>query len=119
MSARRPIRTTASSTMASTAAFSPKNSVSSHAGLLERRVERREDEDDDEAGQHEQRAGDEAAARAVEQPADIGGELLRLRAGQQHAEIEGVQEARLGDPLPLLDQHPVHERDLPGRARRS
>ena len=73
--------------------------------LAERRVERREDEDDDEAGDDEQRAGDETAARAMEEPADIGRELLRLGTREQHAEVEGVQEARLGDPLPLLDQH--------------
>ena len=46
----------------------------------------------DEAGQDEQHAGDEAAARPVQQPADIGRELLRLGPGQQHAVVQRVQE---------------------------
>jgi hypothetical protein len=68
------------------------------------------------ARQDEQDAGREAAAHAVQQPADVGGQFLRLRAGQQHAEIQRVQVARLFHPLLLVDQDPVHERDLAGRA---
>ena len=40
---------------------------------------------------------------AMQQPAEIGGKLLRLRAGQQHAEIERMQELRFADPFPLID----------------
>ena len=61
-------------------------------------------------------AGDDAARGPVQQPADIGGELLRLGAGQQHAVVERVQEPVLADPALLLDQDAVHDRDLPGRA---
>ena len=43
-------------------------------------------------GSDEQPAGHDAAERAVHQPADIGRELLRLRARQQHAVVERVQE---------------------------
>ena len=57
-----------------------------------------------------------AAAGAVHQPADVGGELLRLGAGQEHAEVEGVQEAAVAEPAPLLDQGAVHDGDLPGGA---
>ena len=67
------------------------------------------------AWQHEKDAGDEAAAHAVQRPADVCGELLRLRPGQQHAEIECMQKSRLIDPLFLVDQHAVHHGDLPGR----
>jgi hypothetical protein len=49
------------------------------------------------------------------QPADIGRELLRLRAGQEHAVVERVQKPGLADPALLLDQDAVHHGDLPGR----
>ena len=85
------------------------------ADIAVEEIEPAQAHDRDDAGQHEQDAGDEPAADAVHQPADIGGELLRLGAGQQHAEVERVQEAALADPAPLLDQHLVHQRDLAGR----
>jgi hypothetical protein len=44
------------------------------------------------------------APGAVHQPADVGGELLRLWSGQQHAVVERVQEAAFADPAPFLDQ---------------
>ena len=49
---------------------------------------------------------------AMHEPADIGGELLSLGAGQQHAVVEGVQEAALGNPLLLIDNNSVHHRNL-------
>ena len=52
----------------------------------------------------------------MQQPADVGRELLRLGPGQQHAVVERVQEARLADPALLVDEHAVHQRDLTGRA---
>src|SRR2546430_8169239 len=51
----------------------------------------------------------------MHQPADVGRELLRLGAGENHAVIERVQEASLGDPALLLDELAMHDRDLPGR----
>jgi hypothetical protein len=50
----------------------------------------------------------------VQQPADIGRELLRLRPRQQHAVIERVKKTLLADPAFLVDQDAVHHRDLPG-----
>ena len=79
-------------------------------------VDQAQGHDGDEARQDEQRAGDEPALRLVQQPADIGGELLRLGAGQQHAVVERVQEPVLADPALLLDEDAVHDGDLPGRA---
>ena len=79
-------------------------------------VDQAERHDGEEARQHEQGAGDQAALGPVQQPADVDGELLRLRARQQHAVVERVQEPRLADPALLLDQDAVHHRDLPGGA---
>src|SRR5262245_10145467 len=52
----------------------------------------------------------------MHQPADVNGELLRLRAGQQHAVVERVQKSFFTQPAPPLDQLTVHDRDLTGRA---
>src|SRR5215475_5781398 len=52
----------------------------------------------------------------MHQPADVNGELLRLRTGQQHAVVERVQESLLTQPAPPLDQLTVHDRDLSRRA---
>ena len=84
--------------------------------ILEAGVEIAEPQHDQGAGQHEEDAGHDAARRAVQQPADIGGKLGRLRTGQQHAVIERVEEPALADPVPLVDQHAVHHGDLAGRA---
>ena len=115
-SARRPIRTTASSTIASTAALRPKNSAWTMPTLPKRGVDPAERHDGDDARQHEQDARDQAAPGPVQQPADVDGELLRLGARQQHAVVERVQEPRLADPALLLDQDAVHDRDLARRA---
>jgi hypothetical protein len=67
-------------------------------------------------GSTKKHAGDDAAEGAVQQPADIDAQLLGLGAGQQHAEVERMQEALFADPALLLDQDAVHDRDLAGRA---
>ncbi len=67
-------------------------------------------------GHDEEAAGHDPAERAMHEPADISGELLRLGTRQQHAIIEGMQKARLGNPAFLIDQDAVHHRDLSGRA---
>ena len=76
------------------------------------RIERAQPQHDRRAGQDEEQSGDQPAAPAAEQPADIGGELLRLGAGQQHAVVERVQEPRLADPALFVHQDAVHQRDL-------
>ncbi|CAA0299536.1 hypothetical protein ALT721_1540052 [Alteromonas alvinellae] len=50
----------------------------------------------------------------MQQPADIGGQLLGFRSGQHHAVIQRVQEAALTDPLLFIHQNTVHHRDLAG-----
>ena len=63
-------------------------------------------------GQNEQRAGDNAALDAMHQPADVGGELLRFRAGQEHAIVQCMKKALFGDPAAFLHQLLVHDGDL-------
>ena len=91
LSARLPIRTTASSTIASTAAFRPKKRLDD-PDPAEGGVDDGERHDREDARQDEERAGDEPALGAVQKPADVDGELLRLGAGQEHAVVERVQE---------------------------
>src|SRR5262245_675800 len=52
----------------------------------------------------------------MHEPADVGGELLRLGTRQQHAVIERMQEPVLRHPALLLDQDLVHDGDLAGGA---
>lgn len=42
----------------------------------------------EDGGDYEQGAGGDTAPRAVQPPADVGGQLLSLGSGQQHAEVE-------------------------------
>src|SRR6185503_11390442 len=70
---------------------------------------------DDGGRQHEERAGDDAAPGAVQQPAGVGRQLRRLRPGQQHAIVECVEEPLLADPAALFDQFSVEDGDLSGR----
>jgi hypothetical protein len=79
-------------------------------------IDRCQGEEGDHAGEDEQDAGDQAAAEAVEEPADVDGQLLGFGAGQEHAVVEGVQEPLGADPAALLDQLALHDRDLAGWA---
>ena len=87
-----------------------------HGGLAVGDVDAREHQQCHGAGQDEQHAGNQRAAHAVEQPADVRRQLLRLGPRQQGAVGEGEEEALLADPAGLLDQHPLHHRDLARRA---
>ena len=116
VSARRLTRTTAWITMAMTAEDRPRKSASSEVGVAVADVDGRQAQQCEHARQHEQSAGDEAASKAVEQPADVDGELLGLRPGEQHAVVEGVQEPPLTDPPLLVDQGALHDGDLAGRS---
>ena len=71
---------------------------------------------DEERRQHEEPAGDDAAPGAMHEPADVGGQLLRLRARQQHAVVQRVQEPVLRNPAAPLDEFLMHDGNLPGRA---
>jgi hypothetical protein len=67
-------------------------------------------------GQDEQGARHNPAPRPMQQPTAVGGELLGLWSGQQHAVVKGVEKALLPDPPTLLDQLRVHDRNLPRRS---
>ena len=88
-----------------------------HPALLAKRhVDPRQQQQDQQRRQHEQQPGCQPAHGAMHQPAQIGGELLRLGAGQQHAVIERMQKPAFADPAAARDQLGMHDRDLPGRA---
>ena len=57
----------------------------------------------------------EPATHAVQEPADVDRELLRLRPGEEHAEVQRVEEPLLTDPSPPLHELGVHEGDLARR----
>ena len=116
VSARFPTRITACATIASTAGATPANSAATAVVVAERHVHRRQGEQRDNAGEDEQDARGQAAAGAVQQPAGVDGQLLRLRAGQQHAVVQRVQKPLLTDPALLVHQGLLHDRDLAGRA---
>ena len=113
---RAPTRWAAAITMATTAGFDAREHAGEPGRVPEHAVDPRGADQHDHGGQDEQQAGGDPAARAVQQPADVGGELLRLGAGEQHAVVERVQESRLVDPAAALDQFVVHDRDLARRA---
>src|SRR6266853_1804154 len=61
-------------------------------------------------------AGNNTAARLVQKPADVNGELLRFRARKQHAKVQRVQKPGIVDPAFLFDQLGVHHCDLTARS---
>ena len=63
----------------------------------------------------EQQPGDQPALCAVQQPAEICGQLLRLWPGQQRAEVERMQEPPVADPPALVHHFAMQERDLARR----
>jgi hypothetical protein len=83
--------------------------------LPPRHVDPRQRDQQHERRQHEEHARGDAAARLVQQPSEVGRELLRLRTRQHHAVVQCMQETPLADPAPSLDQLGVHDRDLPRR----
>ena len=75
LSARLPMRISASTTITSTAALMPNSAPSITGDAAPERVEQAQGQHHERARQHEQDAGGEPAAHAVQQPADIGREL--------------------------------------------
>lgn len=79
-----------------------------------RHVEPGEGEKDQDGREDEERAGGDTSFGTVKSPAEVGGELLGLRAGKQHGEIQRVEEMLVGKPALLLDELPVHDGNLAG-----
>lgn len=67
-------------------------------------------------GKYEQEPRNQPAPDAVKPPANVGRQLHRLRAGQEHAEVEAAQKSPIVDPALLIDQNAMHEGDLSGRS---
>ena len=59
-------------------------------------------------------AGDNPSTNTVKPPPEVGGELLSLRARQEHAELQGSEELGLTDPSPLLHHLRLEDCDLSG-----
>ena len=95
--------------------FQPEEQRRDRAQRAECGIDPTENSKRHQSGQHKERAGDDAAADAMQEPADIDRELMRLGARQQHAVVQRVQESLFADPALLLDQDAMHHRDLPGR----
>ena len=115
-SARLPTRTTAWIDDGEHRGLQSEEQRLDEADIAIGRIDVAQPHDGDDAGQDEQPAGHDAAGGPVQQPADIGRKLLRLRARQQHAVVQRMQKPALGNPVLFLDQDAVHHRDLPGRA---
>ena len=64
------------------------------------------------AGHNEQYARNQAAAYAVQIPADVGCKLLRLWPRQQHAQVKGADKTSLINPFALIHRQRVHHGDL-------
>src|SRR5215203_2288755 len=72
----------------------------------------REQPQNEDGRDHEEGACHDAPQRPVQPPSDVGRDLLRLRTGQEHAEVERPQVLLLRNPTLPLDQLAVHDRDL-------
>ena len=79
------------------------------ADLTKTRINPGQPDQNQQRRQDEQGAGHHPAPAAVHQPADVGGQLLGLGAGQHHAVIQGMQKAALRDPAVAFHQLLVHE----------
>lgn len=101
-SVRDPSRITACSTIASTAALRADEGGGDRLDVAIEDIEPAQRHDRNGARKDEQPAGDQPAARPVQQPPDIGRELLRLGSGQEHAEVESMQELRVVEPTLLF-----------------
>ena len=68
----------------------PKKQPLHQRHLLKPRIQNAEKQNGEEARQDEEDACHQPAPCAMQQPAQIGGQLLRFGAGEQHAVVEGV-----------------------------
>ncbi|MNM34316.1 hypothetical protein D3C81_449610 [compost metagenome] len=93
----------------------PVEQTGHHRHITEGDIHPGQRDQEEQRRQHKQHAGNHAAPGAVHQPTDVGRQLLRLGAGQQHAVVQRVQETSLGDPASAFDQFLVHDRNLSRR----
>ncbi|SVJ78553.1 Uncharacterised protein [Klebsiella pneumoniae] len=86
-----------------------------HRDISPDEVDPRQRDEQHQRGQDKQHPGDDASPGFMHQPADIGRQLLSLRARQDHTKVERVQESPFRDPASVIHQLLVHHGDLPGR----
>jgi hypothetical protein len=86
------------------------------ADLEHRRQHQGDDHRLDPGEQDEGQPRRQPARHAMQPPAEIRGELLRLRPRQHHGEGEAAVEGLRRDPAAVLDDFLLHQGDLPGRA---
>ena len=115
-SVRRPIRITASVTIATTAAWIPNSSPATHVTDPYTAYVAASASIATKPGMTNSEPAITPARDAVHQPPDVRRQLLRLRAGQDHAVVQRVQEPPLADPAAALDELAVHHGDLTSRA---
>jgi len=122
LSARLPMRNTASSTMASTAALRPKNNATTSGTLPKSGVGRSSGPmmGHDAGAPRNRPPAIRPAQRAMHQPADIGRELAAPpdRAAACNS-LRACRKRRSENPALLLDHDAMHHRDLPGRTAES
>src|SRR3954452_1835043 len=85
----------------------------------ERGIDIAERHDRDDAGYDKKPAGNDGTRPAMHQPADIDRQLMGFRPRQQHAVAQCMQKPVLADPFLLVDNDPVHDRDLTGWAAKT
>ena len=112
---RLPILMTASTTIATTAAWIAEQQPGDPCHGAINRVQDGQSKHRKEPGNDEQDTGDKTSRHAVHQPTDVRRQLLRLWTGQHHAVVQGVKEPALADPSTSLDKFPMHDGDLPCR----
>ncbi len=79
-----------------------------------RHVDIREREQQQHGRQNEAEARNEAAADAVQFPAEEDRELQRFGTRQQHAEVQRARELAVVEPAATLDDFTVEDGDLAG-----
>lgn len=78
-------------------------------------IQRRKSQHDQRARRDKQKPGGEPSPHPVQTPANIRRKLLRLWPGEKMAKVQGMEKVRLGNPLAIVDQVLVHQRNLPCR----
>ena len=80
--------------------------------LAESCIDHRQAQNHESAGQDKQKARGKPPLEAMHAPAGIGCELHRFWSRQQHAKAQRVEILLLGEPLFLVDDNAVHQRNL-------
>jgi hypothetical protein len=75
-------------------------------------IEQTEAQHEQRTGHHKQNARNQTTTNTVQIPADVSGNLLRLRPRQQHAQVESPDKPALFHPFAFINHKRVHHGDL-------